>query len=214
MIDFILHIDEHLQQMLIQWGSATYVLLFLIVFCETGLVVTPFLPGDSLLFAAGSLAALFPETLHVGLLVGTLWLAAVLGDAVNYAIGAWVGPRAFSGRVPLLNQRHLLRAQDFYERHGGKAIVMARFVPIVRTFAPFVAGVAGMNYWRFAAYNVVGGLLWVAICTFAGYWFGNQPFVKKNFELVILAIIALSALPLIWEWYRERQRARSASLAE
>jgi membrane-associated protein len=207
MLDFILHVDEHLQQLLRDWGLWTYVLLFVIVFSETGLVVTPFLPGDSLLFAAGSLSALYPDLLPLVPLLIVLLLAAVLGDAVNYAIGAWIGPRAFSGRVPLLNQRHLLRAQEFYERHGGKAIVLARFVPIVRTFAPFVAGIAGMQYGRFALYNVSGGFVWVLLCTLAGYWFGNLPLVKQNFELVIIAIIGLSLVPLAWEWWRERVRA-------
>ena len=184
----------------------TYLILFLIVFCETGLVVTPFLPGDSLLFAVGTFAA--AGALDVWLIAGLLLVAAVVGDAVNYAIGAAVGPRVFRREnVRFLNRRHLERTHEFYERYGPVTIVIARFVPIVRTFAPFVAGIGRMTYTRFAIYNVAGAVLWVGLLVGAGYLFGNIPIVRRNFSLVILAIIGLSVLPGVVEFVRQRRRA-------
>ena len=203
LIDFIIHIDDHLQEIIRNYGGLTYLILFLIVFAETGLVVTPILPGDSLLFAAGTFAAL--GSLDPVLLTVLLIVAAVVGDGVNYWIGHWVGPKAFSGKVPWLRQDYLRRTEAFYEKHGGKTIILARFVPIVRTFAPFVAGVGRMQYGRFLAYNVVGAVLWVTICVTAGYFFGNLPFVRENFSLVVLGIIGVSLIPLVVEWIRQRR---------
>ena len=210
LLDLFLKLDEHLHAVLESWGPWTYVLLFAIILCETGLVVTPFLPGDSLLFAAGAMAALYPDDLDILLLLGLLSVAAVLGDTVNYWIGRWIGPRAFAIDRWFLKHEHLVRAQEFYERHGGKTIVLARFVPIVRTFAPFVAGVGKMHYPAFLFYNVVGGLAWVLICTLAGYFFGNIAVVKKNFELVVVGIVLVSVLPLAWEWWAARRRSRQS----
>lgn len=204
LIDLVLHLDRHLGDLIAVWGVWTYLLLTAIVFCETGLVVTPFLPGDSLLFAAGAFAAL--GALDFWWLLLLLSLAAMAGDSVNYRIGQYVGPRAFSGRIRLLNQRHLQRAREFYERHGGKTIVLARFIPILRTFAPFVAGIGTMNYGRFLFYNVTGGIAWVGFFVSAGYLFGNLPVVRRNFSLVVLAIIVLSVLPLVFEVVKERAR--------
>jgi membrane-associated protein len=203
LIDVFLHLDRHLADVVRDYGAWTNTLLFVIVFCETGLVVTPFLPGDSLLFTAGALASL--GTLNVWMLFGLLAFAAVLGDTANYWIGKKVGPRAFDGSVKFLKQEHLRKTEVFYEKHGKKTIILARFVPIVRTFAPFVAGVGSMTYGTFLAYNVVGGVAWVAICVFSGYFFGNIPVVKKNFSLVVLAIIGISTLPLLWEWWKARK---------
>ena len=186
-------------------GGWTYAVLFAIVFCETGLVVTPFLPGDSLLFAAGALCAVPELGLRVDGMALLLFIAAVLGDAVNYHVGRWIGPPAFSGRLRFLNPAHLEKTRLFFERHGGKAVVLARFVPIVRTFAPFVAGVGTMSYRRFLAYNVFGALVWVGLFLAAGYLFGNLPFVKRNFSKVILAIIVVSVLPIVWEWWKHRR---------
>jgi membrane-associated protein len=203
-VDLFLHLDEHLESVLHDYGTWTYVLLVAIVFCETGLVVTPFLPGDSLLFAAGALSAIGPLNVH--LLFAMLWIAAIVGDSVNYAVGAYIGPRAFSGKIRLLNPNHLERTRRFYEKHGGKTIILARFVPIVRTFAPFVAGVGGMNYGRFFAYNVVGGLVWVAGFLYLGYFFGNVPIVKENFGVAVLGIIFVSILPIVYEVLMSRRR--------
>jgi membrane-associated protein len=210
LIDVFLHIDRHLEELTRNYGAWTNALLFIVVFCETGLVVTPFLPGDSLLFTAGALASL--GTLNVWVLFLLLALAAVLGDTVNYWIGKKIGPRAFDGSVRFLKQEHLKKTEAFYEKHGKKTIILARFVPIVRTFAPFVAGVGSMTYGTFIAYNVIGGVAWVAICVFSGYFFGNIPVVKKNFSLVVLAIIGISVLPLAWEWWKAR-RARGDAAA-
>ena len=207
LLDIMLHAREHLEANIQAWGPWTYVLLFAIILCETGLVVTPFLPGDSLLFAAGALAAIYPESLSITLLLALLSIAAVLGDTLNYAIGRAIGPRAFSINRWFLKHEHLAQTQAFYDRHGGKTIVLARFVPIVRTFAPFVAGVGKMNYPQFLYYNVVGGLAWVLICTLAGYFFGNVPIVKKNFELVVVGIVLISVLPVAWEVWAARRRA-------
>ena len=203
-IDLVLHLDRHLHTVIQDYGVWTYLILFLIVFCETGLVVTPFLPGDSLLFAAGTFAA--AGALDVRLVGLLLVVAAVVGDAVNYAVGAAVGPRVFRREnVRFLNRRHLERTHDFYERYGPVTIVVARFVPIVRTFAPFVAGIGRMTYVRFAAYNVTGALLWVGLLVGAGYLFGNIPVVRRNFSLVILAIIVVSVLPGVVELVRQRR---------
>ena len=196
LIDVFLHLDKHLADVVRDYGAWTNTLLFVIVFCETGLVVTPFLPGDSLLFTAGALAAL--GDLNVWILVVLLSIAAILGDTVNYWIGKRIGPRAFSGTVKFLKKEHLEKTEAFYEKHGKKTIILARFVPIVRTFAPFVAGVGSMTYGTFLAYNVLGGVLWVGACVFSGFFFGNIPVVKKNFSIVILAIIGISMIPLAW----------------
>jgi membrane-associated protein len=202
-IDLFLHLDKHLTVLFAEYGAITYCILFLIIFCETGLVVAPFLPGDSLLFAMGAFSASIAEPQ-----VGILWVAvlltvaAILGDAANYAIGAFVGPNIF-GRY--LNRDHLQRAHQFYEQHGGKTIIFARFIPIIRTYAPFVAGCAKMTYLRFALYNVTGGIIWVFLLLFAGYFFGNLPMVKHNFTAVILAIIFISVLPVVVEFAKNRK---------
>lgn len=203
-IDLFIHLDEHLNVVIQNYGSWTYMLLFAIIFMETGLVVTPFLPGDSLLFAAGTFAGL--GSLNVHLLFALLSGAAVIGDTVNYWIGHYIGPRAFSGEIRFLKKEYLDRTHAFYEKHGGKTIILARFIPIVRTFAPFVAGVGAMSYGRFLTYNVVGGIFWVAIFTYGGYFFGNLSFVQNNFTFVVLGIILISVLPAIIEVLRERSR--------
>ncbi|MEI6153440.1 MAG: DedA family protein [Deltaproteobacteria bacterium] len=204
-VDFVIHIDVHLGEIIKNYGLWTYLILFLIIFCETGLVITPILPGDSLLFAAGTFAAL--GTLDVIWLFVLLSVAAVAGDTVNYWIGNLVGPNVFEKeKIPLLNKEHLQRTHQFYEKYGGKTIIIARFVPIIRTFAPFVAGIGTMTYWKFISYNVIGGVAWVAICMFAGYYFGNLTFVKKNFSLVILAIVIISILPGVIEFLRHKYR--------
>ena len=206
-LDVFLHVDDHLHALLEAWGPWTYVLLFTIILCETGLVVMPFLPGDSLLFAAGAMAALYPDDLGLVPLLVLLSIAAILGDTINYFLGRWIGPRAFSLNTWFLKHEHLEKTQAFYDRHGGKTIVLARFVPIVRTFAPFVAGVGKMHYPTFLWFNVVGGLLWVGLCTVAGYFFGNIEAVKKHFELVVIGIVLVSVLPLAWEWWAARRRS-------
>ncbi len=210
LIDFILHIDVHLAEIISQYGIWTYAVLFGIIFAETGLVITPFLPGDSLLFAAGAFCAK-PETgLNVHLMAVLLWLAAILGDTVNYWVGAKVGPAVFSREDSIfLRKKHLERAHGFFERYGGRAIILARFVPIVRTFVPFVAGVGSMTYSRFIVYNIVGGFVWIYFFTYAGYFFGAQPFIQKNFKLVILAIIFLSVLPIVFEFVRARREVKA-----
>lgn len=202
-------LDVALAEIIAKHGVWTYAILFAIVFAETGLVVTPFLPGDSLLFAAGALAA--QGGLSVPLMMVLLFIAAVIGDAVNYHIGKAIGPPAFSGRFRFLKQSHLIKTQAFFEKHGGKAIIYARFVPIVRTFAPFVAGVGTMSYPRFLAYNIVGAFLWVVGFVGAGALFGNMPWVKANFSKVILAIIFLSVLPIALEWLRAWRASRRVS---
>ena len=207
LLDIFLHARDHLEANIEAWGPWTYVLLFVIILCETGLVVTPFLPGDSLLFAAGALAALYPQSLSIVVLLTLLSIAAVLGDTINYAIGRAVGPRAFSVNRWFLKHEHLAHTQEFYDRHGGKTIVLARFVPIIRTFAPFVAGVGRMHYPQFLYYNVVGGIAWVLICTLAGYFLGGLPGVKDHFEIVVVGIVVVSILPLAWELWAARRRA-------
>jgi membrane-associated protein len=207
--DLLVHLDRHLATLLQQHGAWVYPLLFAIIFCETGLVVTPFLPGDSLLFIAGALAA--GGGIDVHLLALLLVAAAVLGNTVNYSIGRFIGPKVFQWEDSrFFNRRALERAHAFYEKHGGKTIVITRFVPILRTFAPFVAGIARMSYLNFTAYNVAGGLAWVLLLLYAGYWFGNVPFVKQNLTWVILSIIVLSVMPLAFEYIRQRlNRART-----
>jgi membrane-associated protein len=203
LIDIFLHLDKHLGEIIQNYGVWTYTILFLIVFCETGLVVTPVLPGDSLLFAAGAFAA--RGDLNVLLLFTLLCVAAIVGDTVNYWIGHYVGPKIFHKEgVRFLNKKHLQRTHEFYEKYGGKTIIVARFIPIIRTFAPFVAGIGSMSYWRFIAFNIVGGVLWVAICVFGGYFFGNLEIVRNNFSLVIIAIVLISVLPIIIEFARQK----------
>ena len=213
-IDVFFHLDKHLVAWATTMGPWLYLLLFTIVFCETGLVVTPFLPGDSLLFATGAVAAIDGSPIHVIVVMILLIVAGVLGDAVNYSIGYRVGPKVFSREDSFwLNKKHLLKAQRFYEKYGGKTIIFARFVPIVRTFAPFVAGIGKMRYRRFAAFNVVGAITWVVGFTVAGYLFGNIPEVKRNFQYVILAIIILSVMPAAFEIIRERSRGTGGATA-
>lgn len=209
LIDFILHIDVHLSELIRDYGAQTYAILFTIVFVETGLVIMPFLPGDSLLFAAGAFAA--KGDFDLLLLGGGLSIAAIAGDSLNYAIGHYFGPKVFSRDYRWLNREHLLRTEAFYEKHGGKTIILARFVPIIRTFAPFVAGVGAMNYRRFLAYNIVGALLWVWSFLLLGYYFGNLPVVKKNFTLVIFAIILISVLPIVIEFIKARRASARAA---
>lgn len=206
-IDIILHLDKHLDTIIRSYGMWTYLLLFLIIFCETGLVITPILPGDSLLFAAGTFAAL--GSLDPAWLIISLSVAAVLGDTANYWIGSTVGPKVFHRENSrLLNKEHLKRTHEFYEKYGGKTIIIARFVPIIRTFAPFVAGIGSMTYSHFIAYNVIGGVGWIAILVLAGYFFGNIPVVRQNFSLVILAIIIISILPGVIEFVRQKYAKR------
>lgn len=212
LIDFILHMDVHLNEIISNYGAWTYGILFFVIFMETGFVVTPFLPGDSLLFAAGTFAAL--GSLNPLYLFLLLTVAAILGDTVNYAIGQYIGIRAFSGEIKFLKQEYLEKTQNFYDKHGGKAIILARFVPIIRTFAPFIAGVGTMKYRKFIAYNIIGGVAWVAIFTFLGYFFGNIEFVKKNFELVIFAIIFISFIPPVLEVIKARKESKEAAKEE
>jgi len=207
-IDVLLHMDKHLGAIINEYGAYTYIILFLIIFCETGLVVTPILPGDSLLFAAGTFAAI--GNLDIVLLIVLLSVAAVLGDTVNYWVGNRLGPKVFKYKKSrFFNPEHLQRTHSFYERYGGKTIVIARFGPIIRTCAPFVAGVGVMNYSRVLAYNVVGGIAWVVICTGAGYSFANVPIVRNNFSLAILAIIFISVLPAVFEFARAYLNSRT-----
>ncbi|MBU3664285.1 MAG: DedA family protein [Chthoniobacterales bacterium] len=211
-IDFFLHAERHLEWFITNYGLWIYVLLFLIIFCETGLIVTPFLPGDSLLFAVGALAA--KGWMDVRIITPLLLIAAILGDAVNYSIGKWMGPKVFhyeSSRF--FNKEHLMKAHAFYEKYGGRAIILARFVPIVRTFAPFVAGVASMTYSKFAFFNITGAFLWVGLFLGGGYFFGGLEIVQKNMKLVILGIIIVSVLPIAWEfgkaWLTKRRSAQA-----
>jgi membrane-associated protein len=205
LIDLFLHLDEHLATVISQYGGWTYGILFAVIFVETGLVIMPILPGDSLLFAAGTFAAL-PDGLSIWYLVILLIIAAILGDTVNYAIGHYLGERAYN--IKWIKKEYFEKTHAFFEKHGGKAIFLARFVPIVRTFAPFVAGIGKMTYSYFITYNFVGGIVWVLLFTFAGYFFGNIPFMKKNFEYVIIAIILLSLLPMVYEWWKARSEAK------
>ncbi len=209
LIDFILHIDDHLLTLVKNYGVWTYAILFLIIFAETGFVVTPFLPGDSLLFAAGALAA--TGALNPYLLGGLLFVAAVLGDTVNYSAGAYFGTRVFKEDARIFKLKYLRKTEDFFEKYGGKTIVIARFVPIVRTYAPFVAGASTMNYSRFIFYNLFGGALWVGLFVAAGYLFGNIPVVKNNFSLTVLVIILLSLVPILVELVKNRAKRRKAA---
>jgi membrane-associated protein len=213
LLDLFLHLNLYLEQIILRFGTVTYLLLFLVIFAETGFVVTPFLPGDSLIFAAGAFAAkglLNPIILYVALAA-----AAILGDTINYWIGHFVGERAYTGEVRWIKKDYMLRTHAFFQKHGGKTIFLARFVPIVRTFAPFVAGAGQMDYKYFFSYNVFGGLVWVGIFLAAGYFFGTIPIVQQNFELVIVVIVLISVMPAIWEMVRARrekkQLAKSAS---
>jgi membrane-associated protein len=205
-IDLILHMDKYLGQIIQEYGTWTYLILFIVIFMETGFVVTPFLPGDSLLFAAGTFAGM--GYLNIGVLFALLAFAAIAGDTVNYWIGHKIGPRAFSGNIRYLKKEYLDRTHAFYEKHGGKTIIIARFIPIIRTFAPFVAGVGAMTYGRFISFNVIGGLAWVALFTLGGYFFGNLPFVQDNFSFVIIAIIIISVMPAVIEFLRSRRRPK------
>jgi len=208
LIDLFLHLDEHLSAIIQNYGTWTYFLLFLVIFMETGFVVTPFLPGDSLLFAAGTFASpALGSPLNIWVLWALLCIAAIVGDTVNYWIGHFIGPRAFSGEIRFLKKQYLDRTHAFFERHGGKTIILARFVPIIRTFAPFVAGVGEMGYGKFITYNVIGGIAWVTLFTWGGYFFGTLPFVQNNFSLVVLAIIFISVLPAVIEIIKERTRS-------
>ncbi|UCC54111.1 MAG: DedA family protein [Anaerolineaceae bacterium] len=210
LIDIFLHLDTYLDEVIRTYGVWTYALLFMIIFMETGLVVTPFLPGDSLLFAAGTFAGI--GSLNAWLLWLLVFVAAVLGDTVNYWIGNKVGPRAFEGNVRFLKKEYLDQTQEFYDKHGGKTIVLARFVPIVRTFAPFVAGVGTMEYRRFFTYNVFGAFIWTALFISLGYFFGNIPFVQENFELVVIVIILISIVPMVIEFVRGRAEVTSGTM--
>ena len=202
-INLFLHLDKHLDAVISSFGVWTYVILFLIIFCETGLVVTPILPGDSLLFAAGTFAAI--GSLDKWYLAISLTIAAILGDTVNYWIGYIVGPKVFaSSSSKFFNKKHLIRSHEFYEKYGGKTIIIARFMPLIRTFAPFVAGIARMTYVKFLLYNITGGILWISIFVFGGYYFGNIPLVKRNFTVVIFVIIFISLIPIISEFLRYR----------
>lgn len=206
-IDLVMHLDVHLNSLIITYQLWTYLILFAVIFCETGLVITPFLPGDSLLFATGALAASPSSPLHVGWLFLILGAAAVIGDTVNYWIGHAIGPKIFEQKkIRFLKKEYLERTHLFYEKYGGITIVLARFIPIIRTFAPFVAGIGRMSYWRFIVYNFVGGIAWVAIFVFGGYFFGNLPVVKRNFTVVIMAIIFISVLPGLIEYLRQRRK--------
>jgi membrane-associated protein len=212
--EFALHFDKYLEVFVQQYGFLTYAILFVIIFCETGLVVTPFLPGDSLLFAAGALSASLNTggVLNPILLIVIMSLAAIAGDTVNYLIGAYIGPKVFERDSRFLKKAYFDRTNAFYEKYGGKTIILARFVPIVRTFAPFVAGVGKMNYRRFITFNVIGGIMWVTIFITLGALFGNIPFVKNNFEIVTLGIVFISILPMIFEFVRARRHPKSPAL--
>jgi membrane-associated protein len=213
LIQFILHIDKHLLDLCTQYGVWVYAILFVVIFCETGFVVTPFLPGDSLIFAVGSLAAIGALNIWTAILL--LVIAAFAGDTANYWIGHYVGPKIFhKEKVPLLNKEYLERTHRFYEKHGGKTIILARFLPIIRTFAPFVAGIGRMTYPRFMTYNLTGGILWVLLFALGGYFFGNVPFVRQNFSLVIVALILIPGIPAAIEFIRQIiQRAKKQSLS-
>ena len=213
LIDFVLHMDRYLGQIVTDTGMWTYVILFVVIFIETGLVVTPFLPGDSILFAAGALIAA-QGVLDVKVLYLLMVLAAVLGDTANYWIGHFIGPRVFHENSRWLKKEYLDRTHDFYEKHGGKTIFLARFIPIIRTFAPFVAGVGDMTYWHFISYNVVGGILWPALFLFGGYYFGNIPFIKNHFSLVVIAIVLISLLPAVIEVLRSRKKPQTSITPE
>lgn len=207
--DIFLHLDVHLNAWAGTLGPWLYVVLFAVVFCETGLVVTPFLPGDSLLFAAGALASRAGSPINLWILIPVIFAAAVIGDSVNYEIGKWLGPKVFTRKDSwLLNQNHLHKAHAFYEKYGGKTIILARFIPIIRTFAPFVAGIGKMTYLHFISYNIIGAAMWVLLFVFGGYWFADLPLVQNHFHYVIVAIIVISVLPAVYEVWAERRKSR------
>ncbi len=208
LIDLFLHLDKHLNEIIQQYGVITYVILFLVIFAETGFVFTPFLPGDSLLFAAGTFAAL--GSFNVNILFAILAIAAVLGDTINYWIGHFIGVKLFDKYPRILKKEYLDRTHKFYEKHGGITIIIARFIPIVRTFAPFVAGIGSMSYSRFIVYNIIGGVAWCALFVYTGYFFGNISFVKNNFSIVIIAIVFISILPGIMEFLRHKMKKQPA----
>jgi membrane-associated protein len=210
LIDFVLHIDQHLVEIVNNYQTWTYLILFLIIFAETGLVVTPILPGDSLLFAAGAIVAKPETALNIVVMMGLLMVAAILGDMANYHIGKYLGPKAFSGKYKFLKAEYLNKTHEFYMKHGGKTIIYARFIPIIRTFAPFVAGIGTMTYGKFAMYNVVGGIAWVSSFLLLGYFFGGLPIIKDNFTYVIFGIILVSILPPFIEVIREKRKSRKA----
>jgi len=210
-IDIFLHLDTYLSDLVSQYGVMTYALLFIVIFAETGFVVTPFLPGDSLLFAAGTIASL--GSLHIGLVIGILIAAAVLGDTVNYWIGHFLGQKIIDNpKIRFINQEHIDKTEQFFKKYGGKTIILARFVPIVRTFAPFVAGIGCMNYQKFIVFNIIGGCLWVGAFTFLGFLFGNIPFVQKNFHYAVFGIIFLSIIPIIYEFIQSKKHPNVAGL--
>ena len=202
LIDLFLHLDKHLNEIILQYGAVTYAILFLVIFAETGFVFTPFLPGDSLLFAAGTFAAIGSFNVHLLFII--LSAAAIIGDSVNYLIGHYIGMKLFEKKSRFLKKEYLDRTHQFYEKHGGKTIILARFIPIVRTFAPFVAGIGAMTYSKFIVYNIAGGIIWCALFIYGGYFFGNLSFVKNNFSLVIIAIIIISVLPMLIEYLRHK----------
>lgn len=207
--DIFLHLDVHLNAWAGTLGPWLYVVLFAVVFCETGLVVTPFLPGDSLLFAAGALASRAGSPINLWILIPVIFAAAVIGDSVNYEIGKWLGPKVFTRKDSwLLNQNHLHKAHTFYEKYGGKTIILARFIPIIRTFAPFVAGIGKMTYLHFISYNIIGAAMWVLLFVFGGYWFADLPLVQNHFHYVIVAIIVISVLPAVYEVWAERRKSK------
>jgi membrane-associated protein len=211
-LDMVLHLDDKLEKLINDYGVWTHLILFAVIFCETGLVVMPFLPGDSLLFAAGVFAA--RGALRLEWLIPLLIVAAIFGDTVNYWLGRWIGERAFSGAIPFLKKKHFEKTHGYFEKFGGKTIIIARFVPIVRTFAPFVAGIGAMNYRQFFAYNIIGGIVWVLICLLAGFWFGGLKIVKDHFELVVLAIILLSLAPVAFELCCHYRASRKQTFEE
>lgn len=208
-IDFFLHLDKYLQVIVRDYGTLTYIILFLIIFVETGVVIMPFLPGDSLLFAVGALSAQ-NNTLNIVAIWILLLIAAILGDTLNYWIGKWIGPKVFEKDYRFIKKEYLLKTQSFYEKHGGKTIILARFIPIVRTFAPFIAGIGTMNYAKFLSFNVIGGFIWITSFLFLGYFFGNLPFVKNNFSLVIFGIVGLSILPPMYEFLKHKFNKKKA----
>lgn len=208
LIDLFLHLDVHLGNIITQYGTITYIILFAVIFCETGLVVTPFLPGDSLLFAVGTFAAIGKLDIYIVFLI--LAVAAIIGDTVNYWVGHFIGPKIFEQeKIKFLKKEHLERTHQFYEKHGGVTIIIARFIPIIRTFAPFVAGIGAMTYPKFILYNIIGGVLWVSLFVFGGFFFGNLSFVKNNFSVVIIVIVLISVLPGVIEYFRQKKTAAS-----
>ena len=207
-LDFVLHLDKHLNEIILQYGTLTYLIFFAVIFAETGLVITPFLPGDSMIFAAGTFAA--KGTLNVHLLFLIFASAAIIGDTVNYWIGHYVGPKIFEMNIRFLKKEYLVRTHQFYEKYGGKTIILARFIPIVRTFAPFVAGVGSMTYSKFISYNIIGGIFWCGLFVYGGYYFGNLSFVKNNFSIVIIAIILISVAPAFIEYFRHLMKRSKA----